>query len=938
MSKLIAWIAVLLAALLVQAGFAQSVLTQTVPVDPELRYGVLDNGLTYYIRHNQEPKERASFYIIQNVGALLEEDNQNGLAHFLEHMAFNGTENFEGKGILNTLEKHGVAFGRNINAYTSFSETVYNLSDVPATNKELVDTCLLILHDWADHLLLTEEEINLERGVITEEWRTRRNAGFRLRNQWFPVLFKGSQWAVRDIIGDTTVIRYHEPETLRKFYHEWYRTDLQAIAIVGDIDINEVEAKVKELFSPIEAIQNPVPRPKHTIPHHEETYYVLATDPEATQSQINIYIVDENNDGEEKTLAELRESYLVALYNSMSGLRIQELLQKGTPPFVNGSSRRVGFVRGYDVYSISATANPNEQAKALEAILIETERIKRYGFQDSELERAKTNFLTSLESQYKQRDKIRNDSYCREYSGNYTTKEPIPGIEFEYNFANQILSTITVDEVSAKAKAWIKPDNRTIVITGPSEGDTHLTEAEAKAIVAKVESMNIEPYVDAASAASLISEELKGAKVVSTKKLDVFGAVEWTLANNVKVVYRHADYEKDNVSLLAFSNGGVSLWENEYLPSADMATTFVNAYGVGDFDAITLQKMLTGKKVSLSPQIGELTEGFNGSSTPKDFETMMQLVYLYFEKPRFDTEAHNALMARYMAFVANMEKDPRKIMQDSLSFIMANYHPRIRSLNTQFLNEVSIEKIENIYTDRIKDAGDFTFFIVGNIDEETVKSMSEKYLGSLTDNIREESWKDLGIDNPEGKTQKVIPVALTTPKANVNIRFVQDMDYHQKNILSVQVLEGILDLRYTETVREDEGGTYGVGIGGGLTQYPTPKANMRIVFDCDPTRAESLKVIIYREIDKILGEGPTEVDFDKTIKNLLKDREQSKEHNNFWLSSIYGYYYSGINTASEENYENILKNMTTKDIQLFAQKFFDHNDVIDVVFIPKTDQ
>jgi zinc protease len=427
---------------------------------------------------------------------------------------------------------------------------------------------------------------------------------------------------------------------------------------------------------------------------------------------VNIYIVDENKDGEEKTLADLRETYLISLYNTMSGMRIQELLQKGTPPFVMGSTRRSGFVRGYDAYSVGVTANPNEEGKALEAIMIETERIKRFGFVESELQRAKTNFLTNLESQFKQKDKIRNDSYCREYSGNYTSAEPIPGIDFEFNFAKQVIPTITVDEISVLAKKWIKDSNRTIVITGPTEGVTHLSEDEAKSIIASVETMEIEPYVDAASDASLISQELTGSKVVTTKQLPQFDGVEWTLGNNVKVVYRHADYEKDKVSLLAYSLGGTSLWENESIPSADMAGTFINSYGVGEFDAITLQKMLTGKKVSLSPTLGSLTEGFNGSSTPKDFETMMQLVYLYFEHPRFDTEAHNALMSRYIAYVANMEKDPQKIMRDSLAFIRANYNPRVRTLNTQFLNEVNIETIEKIYKDRIQDAGDFTFVIV----------------------------------------------------------------------------------------------------------------------------------------------------------------------------------------------------------------------------------
>jgi zinc protease len=937
MSKLFIFLAVVLATFLVKAGFAQIDPNQSVPVDPELRKGVLENGLTYYIRHNEEPKERASFYIIQNVGALLEEDNQNGLAHFLEHMAFNGTEHFEGKGILNTLQNHGVAFGRNINAYTAFNETVYNLSDIPTTHDGLLDTCLLVLHDWTNYLALTEEEINLERGVITEEWRTRRTASFRLRNQWFPVLFKGSKWAVRDVIGDTTVIRYHKPETLRSFYHDWYRTDLQAIAIVGDFDVDEMEAKVKARFSEIPAVENPKERIKFTIPQHDEPYFVLATDKEASQSQVNIYILEENKDGEEKTLADLRNDYLVSLYNAMTGVRIQELLQKGTPPFVMGFTQKGGFVRGYDVYSIGAVANPNEEGEGLEAILIETERIKRYGFVESELERAKINFLTNFESKYKQRDKIKNDSYCREYKSLYTIKEPSPGIDFEYEFAQKVIPTITLDEISAKAKEWIKKENRTIVITGPSEGVTHITEAEAHEIIARVEAMKIDPYEDVASSSSLINEELIGSKVAKTKKLKDFDAVEWTLENNVKVIYRHADFEKDNVSLLAYSNGGSSLWDNQYVPSAGMVEDFVENYGVGDFDAMTLQKMLTGKKVSLSPTINSLTEGFRGSTTPKDFETMMQLVYLYFEKPRFDDDAYGALMARYMAYVANMEKDPNKIMQDSLTNIVSDYNPRVRSLNTQYLKDVNSEDIEKIYRDRIQDAGDFTFFIVGNIEEEIVKEMAEKYLGSLTDTDRKENWIDRGIRAPEGKTEKIIPITMTTPKAKVNIRYVKEMDFNQKNKMIIRILDDILDLRFTETVREDEGGTYGVRLRSSLSQYPVNEANMSMSFECDPKRADELKSIIFREIDKIIADGPTSVDFDKTIKNLLKDREQSREHNGFWLSSLYTYYYSGINTADEKNFEELLKKLTQKDIQKFAQSFFDNSDLIDVVFVPESE-
>lgn len=909
---------------------------QPLPIDPNIRIGVLDNGLTYYIRHNAEPRERASFYIIQNVGALLEEDNQNGLAHFLEHMAFNGTQNFNGKGILNTLEKHGVAFGRNINAYTSFTETVYNLSDVPTTKPGLVDTCLLILHDWSDFLLLTEEEINAERGVITEEWRTRRNAQFRLRNQWFPVVFEGSKYAVRDVIGDTTVIRYHKPETLRAFYHDWYRTDLQAIAIVGDIDVDAVEASVKSLFSKIKAVENPKPRPKFELQQHTDTRFVVATDAEATQSQINIYIVQPNNDEKVKTFNDERESYIKALYNTMSQMRIQELLQKGTPPFVNGYSSRGGFVRGYDVYSFGAAANPNKQAVALEAIAIETERIKRYGFAQGELDRARTNLITEMQNQYMQRDKISNESYCSSIVDHFLTKAPLMHIEFNFQLASMLLPQITVEEVSAKAKEWINKQNRSVVITGPTT-DAHLTKDEALAILDKVEKMEIAPYEDKQVASNLIEGELKGSKVKKTKPIAELDAVEWTLANNVKVIFRKADFEKDEVTLEAFSFGGHSLLSDELIPAASMAGSIVSAYGVGEFSAIDLEKALTGKKVSVSPLISDVTEGFKGSSTPKDFETMLQLVYLYFEKPRFEAEAHEALMQRYLSYLANMQKDPRKIMQDSIALITTNYHKRTRNLDTQFIQEVKLERVEQVYRDRIKDAEDFTFFIVGNIDADTVKPLVEKYIGSLQNDKRKETFRDHKVWMPKGETKKEIELQLTVPKSTVNVQYLAGVDYTPKNYLAMEVLKGILRLRYTEVIREKEGGTYGVSVGGIGNPYPTPQISMALNFDCDPAKAEHLKSVALNEIQTIINDGPTEVDFDKTIKNLLKDREQQSQHNSFYLRALFNMYYRNTNTADPAHFENVLNAMTREDIQKFAKDFFAKADKVDMVFKPKAE-
>lgn len=919
-------------------GFSQNGLNMPVPVDPAARIGKLENGLTYYIRHNQEPKERASFYIIQNVGALLENDDQNGLAHFLEHMAFNGTKHFPGKGIINTLEKHGVAFGRNINAYTSFGETVYNLSDIPVKKAGLIDTCLLVLNDWSDFLLLTDEEIDAERGVITEEWRTRRTAGFRMQRQFLPVLLQGSKYMNRDVIGDLDVIKNFKYKTLRDFYHDWYRTDLQAIAIVGDIDVDEVEKKVIELFSKIKAVENPPKREFYDIPEHKETLYVLASDKEADSYSVSLYIKHKGPSNENKNINYLREKTIQSLFATMARDRITELLQKGVPPFINGSIRYGGLMPGYEMFSISVTAKPDQEDLAFKSILTETMRINQHGFTAGELERAKTNLLTSIESQYKQKDKINNDQYARDFKTYYIEGEPLTSIDFDWEFIQRILPTISVEEVSAKAKKWMTPDNRVVVIMGPDKPEAvHLSKDQALSIISEAEKTAVEPYVDQAVSTDLISKQLKGSKIKSTKKLPEFDAIEWTLANETKVVFRKADYEKDQVSLIATSKGGISKFDDNLVASASMLNQFIGSFGVGTYDATALKKALTGKKVTLGVSLSELSETFSGSSTPKDFETMMQLLYLQFESPRFDKDAYDAMLGRFKAFVANMANNPQKIMSDSLSLIMTSNNPRTKLLTPALFDEISIEEMEKIYKDRFIDAGDFVYFIVGNIDEEVAKTMAQKYIGSLTNLPRKETWVDRNVNGPKGKTVREIEIPLEVKKATVNVNYTAKMEYSPEQNMYISILRDILNLRYIEEIREKEGGTYGVRVSSGSSKFPRAEKTLGLMFDTDPEKAQHLKSIIYREIEKIANEGPTADDLDKTVKNLLKNREQSKLHNNYWMQALTAYYTYSYNPAAEDNFEKILAGVTTAKVQEFVKTFVSKADVVDIIFKPKAD-
>jgi zinc protease len=915
---------------------AQSDLTRSAPIDPGIRTGKLNNGLTYFIRNNKEPEKRASFYIIQNVGAILENDDQNGLAHFLEHMAFNGTEHFPDKGIISSLEKHGVAFGSNINAYTGFDETVYNLSDVPVEAPGLIDSCLLILNDWSHYLTLSDKEIDLERGVISEEWRTSKNASRRMIFEVIPVILKGSKYAERDIIGNIDIIKNFSYNTLRDYYHKWYRPDLQAIAIVGDINVDEVESKIKTLFSSIPSAVNPATRNFFEVPYHKETNYVLAQDKEAPQTSVSVVVLQKAVPAENKNLKYIRDSHIISLMNSMINTRINELLQKANPPFVSGYVTFDGYyARGYDAFSITATARKNEEASALEAIYTEAERARRFGFTKGELDRAKAKIISDFENRYKQKDKIDNDTYAGGIQSYFLTGEPLTSMDFDFEFLKQVIDGITPEETSARFKEVMLDENRTIVIQGLEGSDIkHLTELEALDILTKVKNSQLIPYEDNALGVSLIKEDLKGSKIIKTVPLPQFDAVEWTLGNNSKVIYRRAGYEKDNVLLSAFSFGGISKLDNNLVLPANLISVIVPMYGAGDYDNITLQKMLAGKKASVTFGLSETAESINGSSTPKDFETMMQLLYLRFAHPRFDQVAHQALIGRFAGMLGNMEKDPNKIKSDSISLITTGYNPRTPLLNKESINKITLDDIKKIYTDRFNGADEFTFFIVGNISKDSVMPLVEKYIGSLPTAGRKETWVNRKVEQPKGKITREISLPLTIPKSTIFISFAEDMRYNPYNYLGLEVIKGILDLVYTEKVREDKGGTYGVSVSLTEQKRPTELGEGMITFDCDPARANELKKIIYQELDTIMIKGPSQVNLDKAVSNILKTREENKMHNSYWSSILSRYYSYGINSNDPANYESILKSYKIKDIKKIAGEMFKKADVVDLIFKP----
>jgi zinc protease len=922
-------------AVLLICATAQGQTDKILPADPAYRIGRLDNGLTYYIRHNTEPAGRASYYIIQNVGSILEKDNQNGLAHFLEHMAFNGTLHFPAKTLLGTLEKHGVAFGENINAYTSWDQTVYNLSDVPADSPGLVDTCLMILADWSDFITLDEEEIDKERGVIMEEWRTRRTAQWRMMTQMLPVIFEGSMYASRDIIGDTAVIKNFTPERLRQFYHDWYRTDLQAIAVVGDIDVDETERKIRQVFSSIPAVENAIPRPENTLTPKTGTRYLLVTDPEATQTVISLIIVDREADKKPRDLDYIRDGFVISLMNRMLRTRFSEIVQKGTPPFIGGSLDYDSFIaRNYNALTLSASIRDDEEAQGFEAALTEFERARRYGFTVGEITRARATMLSNFENLYKQKDKISNDDWASQIIDNFLTGEPITSLDFQYDYYKKILPDITPEEVTRKLREFITDDNRFIYIQGPDDKE-HLTEAEAMAIIEKVSAADIKPYEDISGGTELISEELPGAEVTGTVELQKLGAVEWTLSNGARVVFRHADYEKDNVTLSGYASGGSSRYPDSLVPSLSLFPQIISMYGAGEFDNIALTKMLAGKKASVSLGLQETMQTISGSSTPKDFETMMQLLYLRFASPNYNREAYDAIIGRYTAVVNMMQKDPDKMMSDSLSMNMTGYNPRTFLLTPESMKSIKYDDINYIYKTSFNDASAFTFFITGNIDMSEAREMAARYIGSLPSRHLAETYRNLGIKQPDGIVRKEIPIPMAVPKATVVISYSARAKYKPAGYINMDVLQGILDLVYTEKVREEMGGTYGITVNASSQKRPEERSSLLVAFECDQDRASELKQIIYQELEGIAKDGPRQIDLDKTVSNLLKTREEAREHNSYWAATVRAFYLTGIDSNDSRNYVDILNKLTAKDIRKAVKKFMAEADLLELVFVPE---
>jgi zinc protease len=905
---------------------------QDIPLNPDVLYGKLNNGLTYYIQKNSNPKERAMFYMVVNTGGIYEDENQNGLAHFCEHMAFNGTKNFPGKTLINYLESNGVAFGRGLNAGTSSATTTYTLNNLPVTKPSFVDSALLILREWASNVTYSTDEINKERGVIHEEWRTYGGATRRMNKTTNLVLYDGSKYANHDVIGDLNVIDNADPELLRKFYKDWYRPDNQAIIVVGDIDKERIRKSIEKLFSDIPKRENRMPDSKTLIKSNKELLYTMATDKEAQGVRITMYI--KHPGPEKKDLDYYKQSLLGSLYTMMYSDRLNELLQKENPPMISGSSGYGSITKYQDAFITSVNALATDPVRSFKAGLIENERINRYGFTETELTRAKNRILVQTEQAFNEKDKQQSMNIVYEYVSNFNNHSPAPGIEFRYNFAKTFLPTVTLEQVNSLAKKWMTDENRVLVVTGPDkEGVVIPTEADLRKAVEEVRTSDIAPYVDRVVASSLISEDLKGSEIIKEEHIKDFDGTKLTLANGAIVWLKSTDNMKDQIIMQAFSNGGYSVVPTEDMPSAIYISTARSMCGLDKFSQQELRRMLTGKTANANATMTELEEMIIGNSSKKDFETMLQLTYLQFKPSRKDDVVMNSTRQRNLAMLENRKSDPNSVFSDTLTMVATNYNKRTFLPTPEFYNKMVPQKTYEIADDRFKDAGDFNFLFVGNLDIPELKTLIAKYIGSIPDLPREEKWIDHKLVPAKAHVEKKLSVPMKDPKAVVQLYYYGEIPCTPENVEYVNAVRYILSMRFTESIREKEGGTYGVGVSGSVASRPVSNYRFYLSFTCAPERVDYLKGLLMQGLTDIKEKGVTAEEVEKTKLNFLKEDAERMKTNSYIVDRVKNYINNGIYTPLPEHSTNIYNSLDAAKIQQMAQRIFGA-DFVDVVMVP----
>ncbi len=905
---------------------------EKAPLDPSFVHGKLENGFTYYIRQNKLPEERAYMYLLVNAGSMNETIEQNGLAHFCEHMAFNGTEHYPEHSLKKYLESYGMSFGGGFNAYTSYDRTVYMLNKIPTTNKGLMDSCYLIMYDWASKVKYETIEINRERGVIHEEWRVRGGANRRLSDKTNPVYFNDSRYAKHNVIGDLDVIDNCDPELLRDFYKEWYRPDNQAIVVVGDVDIEETVEKIKSLFGSLEKPAAEMREIDFSVPENKGVKVAIATDPEARNTSIRFAIRHPKE--KDQNIASIKEDMLRRVYFTMLSNRYNELATKPNPPYINGYSYYGGFSK--DLMAMYAGVIPM-QDKPLEgfnAVLLELERVKKYGFTQSEFDRAITNILSSYDKSYKDKDKRQSGSLGGTVFGHFLEGNQAPGLEFDYELANAFFPTITLNQVNELTPGFFKEDFQAIVLHAPEkEGVVVPSEDELLAVLNKVKNTEVEAYVDDVADVPLVPKEPKSGSQISSTYVPDFDGQVWKLSNGAKVVWKYTDNKDDQILLHGYSPGGSSLYKDEEMPSTAIIGSAIYFSGIGEFSQTQLKKQLTGKQMQLNPWVSDEEEGFSGNSSVKDFETMLQLLYLNFTMPRQDEEAFGGYIQRLNAYLKNRSADPNTTFSDSLQIINSNYNPRVRIQDLSFFEDADYSRAMEIYSERMQNANDFTFIFTGNVDTTTMKPLVEKYIGGISSGNRVEEAKDNGIRPPEGIVKKRFSRDMKEPKGYSYLQYWGYTDYTRTNDILMSALRYIVNIRCVEKVREDEGGTYGVNVSAYISKQPEGLYKFYTKFNCDPVRVDTLTQVIYGIIDEMTKSGPTDEEIQAAKEYFLKMKSENLKSNGVIQGAVKKYLKEGYYPYQKEYYEDQVEKISNESILTLAQQVFGDN-ILEIIMTP----
>ena len=875
-----------LAALVVLAlpATAQSPdLAARLPMDTAVRRGKLPNGLQYIIRRNAKPEKRAELRLIVNAGSILEDDAQRGLAHFVEHMAFNGTRRFPKSDIVNFLERVGMRFGADLNASTSFDETVYTLQ-IPTDTARLVNTALDIMEDWAHDLSFAPKAIQKERGVVIEEWRTGLSAETRVQNKQFPVMLHGSKYATRLPIGTKENLERFQGKLAEQFYHDWYRPDLMTVVAVGDFDVKEMEAAIRERFGRIPMRAKPKPRTYAAVPSHDETLVSIETDKEYPNSSVALLWLKPRDST--RTVGDLRRQYISSLYDGMVNARFGELTQRPDAAFAYAGSDRGEFVRTRDAYQLYAGVKESGFEKAAEALLAEAERISRFGFTQTELDRLRTNYLRSLEQSYAERAKTNSSLFAGQYVDAALSGGPIIGIENRQALAQQLLPTITLADVNALAKTSFSDKNRVVLVAAPQKPDVMVPTKQAMlAVFGKAKGTTLTAYVDSTSDSPLVAKPPAPGKVVSERTLEGTGILEWKLSNEARVLLKPTDFKADEVLFYAQSAGGESLLPDKDVIDADLSSVLLSVSGVGEFSQISLGKKLTGKRVGLGAALGDVNETLRGSASSKDLETLFQLIWLRMTQPRVDSNAFVAFKNQMRSVLANQRNTPESVFEDTITVTMAQHHPRVKLMSPELLDSVDIHRALAIQKDRFADASGFTFFVVGSFTPDSLRPLVERYLASLPALNRNEKARDVGIRPPTGVVERTVRKGVEA-KAQTQITFTGDCSYSYENRVVLSGLRDLLDIRLREALREDKGGTYGVGVDASCHHIPTDRYEITVSFGSAPDRVDELTKEVFAVIDSIKAGVVSDSNMTKIHELPIRAHETALKQNGSWIAAM----------------------------------------------------